>query len=244
MQIIADTHTHTLATDHAYSTLRENAEAAAAAGLAAICLTEHSPGMPGGPSWIFFGGYRMIPETISGVRVFKGIETNILDYSGALDMDKIEREWLELVIASMHTPNLAPATRAEHTACWLKIAENPLVDVIGHCGDMRYDFDHDAVFPAFKKHGKIVEINSHSLNARPGTEISCAKIAKKCAELEIPVFVSSDAHHESMIGNVRKALELLEGIGFPEKLALNAERERFFKTMERITRRHAASKNK
>jgi putative hydrolase len=134
----------------------------------------------------------------------------------------------------MHTPNLAPSTREEHTACWLKIAENPLVDVIGHCGDMRYEFDYDAVLPVFKKYGKIVEINAHSFLARPGSEKSCARIAKKCAELEIPVFVSSDAHHESMVGKVHKALKMLEDIGFPEELALNAESGRFLAAMERI----------
>jgi putative hydrolase len=241
MQIIADTHTHTLATDHAYSTLRENAEAAARLGLEAICLTEHSPAMPGGPSWLFFEGYRSIPRTLCGVRIFKGIEANIMDYSGALDMERINPARLELIIASLHTPNIAPATREEHTACWLKIAENPLVDVIGHCGDMRYDFNHDAVLPAFKEHGKIVEINAHSFRARPGSGENCARIAQKCAALGIPVVASSDAHHESMVGGVKEALGMLGDIGFPEELILNAESGRFFAAMERIAKRRAAN---
>jgi putative hydrolase len=108
---------------------------------------------------------------------------------------------------------------------------------------MRYDFDHEAVLPAFKKYGKIVEINAHSLNARPGSAVNCARVAKKCAELGIPIFASSDAHHESMIGSVQKALEMLEGIGFPEELVLNAESGRFFAAMEQIAKKRAAINN-
>ena len=46
MNIIADTHTHTLACDHAYSTISENAAAAAGKGLRFLAMTEHTPQMP------------------------------------------------------------------------------------------------------------------------------------------------------------------------------------------------------
>ena len=47
MKILADTHSHTLASGHAYSTITEMAEAAAAKGLEVLALTEHAPKMPG-----------------------------------------------------------------------------------------------------------------------------------------------------------------------------------------------------
>ena len=47
MKIIADTHAHTLASGHAYSTIREMAAAARKRGLKALALTEHAPEMPG-----------------------------------------------------------------------------------------------------------------------------------------------------------------------------------------------------
>ena len=47
MKFIADTHSHTLASGHAYSTIREMAAAAEAKGLQALALTEHAPEMPG-----------------------------------------------------------------------------------------------------------------------------------------------------------------------------------------------------
>ena len=47
MNIEIDTHTHTLASGHAYNTLREMAAMAAEKGLKGLAITEHSPKMPG-----------------------------------------------------------------------------------------------------------------------------------------------------------------------------------------------------
>ncbi len=234
MQIIADTHTHTLATDHALSTLRENAQAAAALGLKAIAWTEHSPSMPGGPSSLLFASMISMPDELFGVKIIKGIEVNIMGYGGELDLEDRLLDAMGLVIASMHTVNLEPSTKEDHTRGWLNIVKNPLVDVIGHCGDMRYDFDREKVLRAVKESGKIVEINAHSFDVRPGTYASCGEIARMCADMEIPVFVSSDAHNDGQIGRVARALEMLEGIGFPQRLVLNAEETRFFAAIEAI----------
>lgn len=239
MKIFVDTHTHTLAVDHAYSTLAENVAAAKARGLAAIAMTEHSPSMPGAPSWLHVMSTGIIPAEIDGVGIIRGIEVNIMDYDGKLDFMDSSLKKLDWVIASMHSPNLDPSTVEKHTCAWLSVARNPLVDVIGHCGDPRYAFDYEAVLPEFKAGGKIVEINSHSFEARPGSYENCAKVAKLCARLKIPVVASSDAHHASKIGEVAKSLELLESIGFPEELILNADKERFFSALDGIKRRKA-----
>ena len=43
----ADLHTHTIASGHAYNTIREMARAAADKGLKALGITEHAPKLPG-----------------------------------------------------------------------------------------------------------------------------------------------------------------------------------------------------
>ena len=47
--IIADLHTHTIASTHAYSTVTEMVQAAAAKGLYALAITDHARTMPGAP---------------------------------------------------------------------------------------------------------------------------------------------------------------------------------------------------
>lgn len=233
LKIIADTHTHTIACDHAYSTLAENAAAAKAKGLAALAMTEHAPSMPGGPSWLHFSNLGMVPREIGGVRIIKGAEVNIIDYNGMLDLKDGLLCSLEWVIASMHTPCLTPSGSPDDcTRAWLAVAKNPLIDVIGHSGDSRYPFDYETALRAFKEYGKIVEINSHSFAARPGSRDNCAKIARICAEMEIHVVVSSDAHHASRVGEFGEAVNMLGEIGFPERLILNADENRFFTALE------------
>lgn len=227
MKLIADTHTHTLACDHAYSTLAENIQAAKRKGLLFLAMTEHTPSMPGGPSRLHFTNLRILPQSMDGVSLLKGAEVNIMDREGALDLTDSILEKLDWVIASLHLTNYKPATRRDHTATWLAIAENPLVDVIGHCGDGRYAFDHEPVIDAFAKHEKIVEINAHSFLARPGSRENCPRIARLCAEKGVSVVVSSDAHHSSKIGHFSAAVKMLQEIDFPRELILNADADRF-----------------
>lgn len=47
MDIVVDSHTHTIASGHAYSTILENALAAKNKGLKLLCTTDHAPEMPG-----------------------------------------------------------------------------------------------------------------------------------------------------------------------------------------------------
>ena len=45
-QYVLDSHTHTLASGHAYNTITEMAQAAADKGLSLLAITEHGPAMP------------------------------------------------------------------------------------------------------------------------------------------------------------------------------------------------------
>lgn len=47
MKYVLDAHTHTIASGHAYSTIREMAKAASEKGLELLGITEHSMKMPG-----------------------------------------------------------------------------------------------------------------------------------------------------------------------------------------------------
>ena len=84
--IIADLHTHTLASTHAYSTVQEMAVSAHEKGLFALALTDHARTMPGAPGPWFFTAMRELPLLYKGVLLLAGMEANVLDFSGALDM--------------------------------------------------------------------------------------------------------------------------------------------------------------
>lgn len=216
-----DTHTHTVASTHAFSTILELAQYAAKKGLKGIAVTDHGPAIPDGAHEWHFGSMRTLPPYIEGVRVLHGVEANIMDYEGTLDIRERYQEELDWVIASYHDPCCDPGTVEQHTASYLKVAENPHVDVIGHSGTGSYRYDYEKVIPVFKAKGKLVEINSHSFSTRKGAKDNCRNIALLCKKYEAPIVVNSDAHSCFVVGDLQDAMSMLSDIGFPSELIIN-----------------------
>lgn len=227
MKIIADTHTHSIASGDAHCTISENIATAKSLGLQFLCLTDHVNLFSNGAKAPYFRSLCSIPRYFEGIRLVRGIEANVIDFDGQVDMPSDILDWLDWVIASMHSVVFAPGTKKEHTKAWIGLSENPSVDVIGHCGDPKFAFDIDEVIRAFKRGGKIVEINNHSFGQRAGSKIVCTEVVKKCMHYEVPIVVSSDAHFTSQVGLFDDALRMLGEIGFPEELILNADEQRF-----------------
>ncbi|GHV32447.1 putative phosphatase [Clostridia bacterium] len=235
MNIIADLHTHTIASTHAFSTVDEMCAAAAERGLKAIAITDHGPATPDSPHpWHFFG-ISNIPRVIRGVTVIRGIEANVTDSNGTLDFNGDYQ--LDYVVASMHSEAYSPSSAENHTAAWLAVCDNPGVNCIGHCGQSRYPFDHEAVVKRCKETGTIIEINAASLRIRAGSAENCPEIAKLCAKYGVPVVVTSDAHDRWHVGEFAGAVDLLKAVDFPEALILNADWDRlkaYFKARKGI----------
>ncbi len=227
IHIVADTHTHSIASGHAYGTITENCRAAAEKGLKFLAVTDHTPLMPGSTHPFYFENLMAVPPVLCGINVIRGCEANIINIDGEVDLPHRILRRLELVIASMHSPVFPPPGKDAVTQTYLNLAQNPDVDVIGHCGDSRFDFDYAPVLRAFAENGKVVEINAHSFDARPGSRENCPKIARLCAEYGVRIVVSTDAHFYTDIGNFQNSLDCLEQIHFPEELILNADEDRF-----------------
>ena len=228
MNIIADTHTHTIASGHAHSTVMENAAEAARMGHKFLVIADHAPQIPGAPTELYFRSMRnVLPEAALGVYLLRGCEVNVLDGDGALDLSPDILDRLDVVIASMHTLTFQPSDEATHTRAWLAVAKNPSVDIIGHAGDGRYPFDHETAIRAFKENGKVVEINSHSFKVRKGSYENCRAIARLLKKYEVPVVLSTVAHFATFVGKVDASLDVLRDVDFPEALVLNADARRF-----------------
>lgn len=227
MQIIADLHTHTNVSSHAYSTLSEMIHAAHETGMQAIAITNHGPAMDDGAHQWCFANQNIIPRVIEGVTVIRGMECNILAPLGAVD--QIEYKYfksLEYVIASFHDPIYKPADVEAHTIAMEGILHNPFVTTLGHPGTPAFKFDYEHIISQCNDFGKIVEINNNSVNVRKGCRENCLEIARLCKKYEVPVVVSSDAHISYQVGRFDNALALIDEAGIPEELVINSSRER------------------
>lgn len=223
--IETDTHCHTVASSHAYSTVVEMAAYAAKAGLKAIAITDHGPKMTDGAHIWHFANLRCLPSYIEGVRVLHGVEANVIDLDGNIDMPEQYQKELDWVIASFHEPALGPANFDECTHAYLLLAENPYIDVIGHSGTDFYDYDYEKVIPVLGEKGKLVEINSHSFECRQGALENCRTIATICKKHNVPIVVNSDSHVCFSVGDLKNALEMLASIDFPPELIVNRSLE-------------------
>lgn len=230
MKIIADTHTHTIASTHAFSTIQEMIKEAKEKNLFAIALTDHGYNMPGSPKEgeFFFDCLGAIPAYLYGVRVLKGVEANVSDYKGNLDVPKSTLKNLEWIVASMHSITISGEANIERcTNAWLSVAENPYVNVIGHSGTPYFKYDYEKVIPVFGKNGKLVEINNNTFKSRKSSMDNCAEIAKICKKTNTRIIVNSDAHFSTAVGVFDSALKILREIDFPEYLIVNSSVENF-----------------
>ena len=220
MTIKVDMHTHTVASAHAYSTVLENMTAAKKAGLEAIGMSDHAGGIEDSPHRWHFYNMRLLPREIEGVFLLRGIELNILR-NGETDYPLKYRESIDYTIASLHSQIFLTEDADETSAIYLKIAKDPLVDIIGHCGEYRFGFDHRKVICEFAQTGKIVEMNNHAFRTHEENAKNFRDIAKMCMKYDVPIVVNSDAHFCLSVGKVDEILQMLDEIQFPEELILN-----------------------
>lgn len=234
---ILDTHTHTLASGHAYGTIRENAQAAAKKGLELLAITDHAPKLWGSCQTIYFQNLKVVDRHAYDVELLMGVEFNILDEQGNIDLPLRTLKQMDLTIASLHVPCITPGSRKFNTEACINAMKNPYVNILGHPDDPRYPVDYRALAQAAKEYEVLLELNNSSL--RPGGSRKNARgfdaeMLKLCMEYQTPIVIGSDAHVDTDIGRHDEALELLEEIGFPEKLVVNRSVEELKKYANRF----------
>lgn len=224
MKFVLDTHTHTLASGHSYSTIREMAHTAHEKGLELLGITEHAPKMPGSCHEFYFQNLKVVDRQMCGVELLLGAELNILDPDGTVDLpEKILRK-LDITIASLHTPCMTPGTLEENTRAYLNAIKNPLINIIGHPDDRRYPVDYREIVLAAKEYGTLLELNNSSLTeggARVNAKPLDIELLGLCKEYGVPIVIGSDAHIDHAVGGHDKAEALIKEVDFPEHLIVN-----------------------
>jgi DNA polymerase (family 10) len=215
--IKGDLHMHTTASD-GHNSILEMAEAALAVGYSYVAITDHSKilAMTGGLDErralehiknIQEVDRRMVDRAVGRIRVFSGIEVDILA-DGALDMDDEVLAQMDVVIASVHTR--FEQSREEMTARVIKAIENPNVRILGHpTGRLLlrrepFALDMGAVLRRARELGVAVEHNAAperlDLNDRD------LRLAK---ELGCHITINSDSHDARNLGRMQYGLRQL-----------------------------------
>ncbi len=227
LTLLADLHTHSVASGHAFSTVTEIAEAASAAGLELVAITDHGPAAPGGAHAWYFWNVRSVPVHIESVVVLMGCEANVSASSEGLDLPAEVLAGLDLVAVGFHPlTGFDDGDRAANTAALLRAMRNPLVDVVTHPGSADFPLEVETIAAAAAEFGVVLELNDHSFDPHSSRarsidrEVAFAQAARDAGGL---ISIGSDAHYHTGVGSFSHALEAVESLGFPPDRILNRD---------------------
>ena len=230
MNIEIDTHSHTLASGHAYNTIREMAASAAKKGQKGLAITDHSIRMPGTCHIYYFQNLRVVPRRQCGIELLLGTELNILNEAGEVDLAQEVLQEMDIAIASIHLPCYKGEYSKEMiTRAYVNAMQNEYVDIIGHPDDGRFPVDYETLVCGARENHVLLEVNSSSLHPachRQNARENYIRILELCRQYQVPVILDSDAHCEADVGNHARALALLKELDFPEELVVNSSLER------------------
>ena len=157
-----------------------------------------------------------------------------MDLDGTLDFSQQQLAQFDWVIASIHGDCLPGKLTVEQaTELWLKVAENPYVDMIGHSEQANHVYDYERVTREFAARNKVVELNGNSFAVRPEGAPNMKALALACKKSGCKIALNSDAHSiYHLERGVSHLYGLLEEIDFPPELIVNGSGENLRRELE------------
>jgi putative hydrolase len=242
MRIFADYHTHTVHS-HGRGTVEENALAALECGLRELAITDHGPahigiGIPElGTLGLIRAETRQYTRQLPGLSVLAGVEANIVDVDGTLDVPAADLRKLDIVLAGLHWQvwprSLAAAGMFLGNLVWrggggaagrrlrnlnTKAAVDAVrrhdIDIFTHPG-LRANLDTAELARACAARATAMEVSAAHAFMTP--EYVCT-----CLRAGADLVLSSDAHRPERVGDVAAAVRLVEAAGAPPERILNA----------------------
>lgn len=243
MKLTADYHIHSTYSknNHGKSTIAEIAEKSIELGLKEIAVTDH------GPKHFLYGierenikKARFEVDELSlkypQIKIKLGVESNILDYEGNIDIDDDIRDYFDIILCGYHigviftglkdlwnftvmnsidgfSRRLRAIQMEKNTQAVVNALNRNKIDILTHPGD-KIPVYIDKVALAAEKNNTVLEINNHHnhLNAE---EIRIA------AKYRVKFSIGSDAHIKDNIGGFENSLRAAQEAGLDLSRIIN-----------------------
>lgn len=242
LRLTADYHTHTNFS-HGKGNIEDNVRVAIAKGLKTVAITDHGYGHMG------FGirktdlplmqeKIRVLRDRYPEIEILLGMEANILDPDGSLDVDAADMKYLDILLAGYHfgsVPNgwsgvkfhganfLArskfhpPMTREMNTqACCNAMLRYP-VTILTHPG-AKGPVDIARIAAVASQRGVWLEINSHH------GFLTVAQISEAIPS-GVKFVINSDAHRPQDVGQCDEGLKRATEAGLGVNQLINCKLE-------------------
>ena len=225
-----DFHVHSLFSLCGLHTVLELLERARTLGMSGFAVTDHGKTAGGRLNSVFFERF-ISPQP--QVVVLKGIECNVLDASGHIDLPREYLEFLDIVLCGLHSNFPKGGSREYCTETLIAAIENnPAVDCITHPNDSSYPVDYEALARAAVRHGVALELNNSKILYSRSTPDEVRKLLAACRTYDCRIAVNSDTHAIHELGNDQSVAPLLQETRFPQELIVNRDAAAAFAFIE------------
>ncbi len=232
-----DLHTHSISSGHGSTdTITDMAKTASARGMQLLGISEHGPATAGSVKASYFRSLKLAEKHRFHIRLLYGVELNIMDMRGTVDLEDEIIAGLDYAIISIHPPTWTPYEHSDLTDAYIHAMNHPGVTFLGHIDDARFPVDFERLLKTAKEKGIYPEINNGSLMPeayRKGGVENCRRILKICRTLDLPVLLSSDSHGCKNVGNMQYIFPLLKECDFPNRLVINDNPAFLWKILEK-----------
>lgn len=238
MKILADYHTHTIYS-HGKGTIEDNIKAALKLGIKTLGISDH------GHRHLTYGvkyddikkmreQIDLLNEKYTDINILLGIEANILDENGQIDVDDNLRKYFDYVMAGYHFGSLPTHL--------LKGAFHHMGNYIKPFRPIYKEYNTRALINAMKTNDlfalthpgskgqvDIIEIAKVSIQTNTALEISSRHSHLNVEEInlikdmDVKFIISSDAHKPQEIGDFAKAIKRVKETGLDPSKIINIE---------------------
>ena len=251
MLLFGDYHTHTIYSRnfHGKNTIEQNVKVAVQKGLKEIGITEH------GFEHRFFGVKRknikkMRAEIdrlqkIYPIKIYLGIEANIISYDGDIDLSQEEQKWFDYVIVGLHqcakfkrchkelfknnqkmckTKNYTTEMIEQNTKAYINAITKNRVNIISHIAS-KFKCNITEVAKVCKQTGTLLEINGRRICYSQDD-------IKELVKMGTMFIINSDAHKSKNVGECNYPTNFAVMNNIPQNLIVNMDKLPEFKYTE------------
>lgn len=228
-----DLHLHTIASGHAQCTVYEYIKRAEELHMKMIGISDHSTCGPNTHTLVdsvYLATLSRIPKTVNNIRILKGVEANIVNVDGDLDVSKklIIEKTLDYVLVNFHLGRgYESQGKAKNTQAMIRTIKSGLVNIISHPFVIDvFEIDIQEISQAACDNNVLLEVNlaylgDWNIKKFPSSLDNIKKMIDVVKRNNQKVIVNSDAHNIWEMADDSSLKKIQKEIGLTEKMIIN-----------------------
>ncbi len=243
-----DLHIHSIRSQCGTMTYGEIVGRARGLGMRSVAITDHALAF-GVDRFQFHILVKRFPDVVDGVRVYKGIELNVVDADGTVDMPFELLGHFDYVALGMHPVEgcyRGEDSAANTDALLAALERHPWVDSVVHPTQRTHPLRFSRLLPEMARLGIAFEVNDCGHRYGKADPSRTAEVLGRAVLAGVPLLTNSDAHVFHEVGGDDAIREVFERADLDPDIALNADTDALeaFLDQGRQRRRDAAAERR